>query len=278
MTAVAFRQVSLTLGASTILTGVDFTIRQGEFVGLLGPNGAGKTTLLRAVLGLLEPSAGAIQVLGRPATRGNRAVGYMPQNRKLAAGQSLTGWDFVAGAAGGWRWGLPMLSAAERAEVAWALDKVGASALARRPLGSLSGGERQRLLISQALLGRPKLLLLDEPLMSLDPAHQQGIVDLVKRLQTEFGMAVVFSAHELNPLLGAMDKVLYLGQGQAVLGEVDDVVTTAVLSRLYGSSIEVLRLGSRIFVMNGNAEAEVEAHRHDADHGDHAFEAAHRHA
>jgi len=278
LTAVAFRQVSLTLGASIILKGVDFTIRPGEFVGLLGPNGAGKTTLLRAVLGLLEPSAGAIQVMGRPATRGNRAVGYMPQHRKLAAGQSLTGWDFVAGAAGGWRWGLPMLSAAERAEVAWALDKVGASSLARRPLGSLSGGERQRLLTSQALLGRPKLLLLDEPLMSLDPAHQQGIVDLVKRLQAEFGMAVVFSAHELNPLLGAMDKVLYLGQGQAVLGEVDDVVTTAVLSRLYGSSIEVLRLGSRIFVMNGSAEAEVEAHRHDADHGDHAFAAAHRHA
>jgi len=278
LTAVAFRQVSLTLGASTILTGVDFTIRPGEFVGLLGPNGAGKTTLLRAVLGLLEPSAGAIQVLGQPATRGNRAVGYMPQNRKLAAGQSLTGWDFVAGAAGGWRWGLPMLSAAERAEVAWALDKVGASSLARRSLGSLSGGERQRLLISQALLGRPKLLLLDEPLMSLDPAHQQGIVDLVKRLQAEFGMAVVFSAHELNPLLNAMDRVLYLGQGQAVLGDVDEVVTTKVLSRLYGSTIEVLRLGSRIFVMNGSAEVEAEAHRHDVDHDHGAIAAAHRHA
>lgn len=278
MTAIAFRRVSLTLGANTILKDVDVTIREGEFIGLLGPNGAGKTTFLRAVLGLLEPSAGAIQVLGRPATRGNRAVGYMPQNRKLAAGQSLTGWDFVAGAAGGWRWGLPMLSPAEREEVTWALDKVGASALARRPLGSLSGGERQRLLISQALLGQPKLLLLDEPLMSLDPAHQQSIVDLVKRLQTEFGMAVVFSAHELNPLLGAMDKVLYLGQGQAVLGEVDDVVTTAVLSRLYGSSIEVLRLGARIFVMSGSAEAEVEAHRHDADHDHPAIEAAHRHA
>ncbi len=277
MTAVAFRQVSLTLGASIILEDVDFTIRAGEFVGLLGPNGAGKTTLLRAVLGLLEPSVGVIEVLGRPATRGNRAVGYMPQNRRLAAGQSLTGWDFVAGAAGGWRWGLPRLSRAERDEVAWALDKVGASSLARRPLGSLSGGERQRLLISQALLGRPKLLLLDEPLMSLDPAHQQGIVDLVKRLQSEFGMAVVFSAHELNPLLGAMDRVLYLGQGQAVLGEIDDVVTTTVLSRLYGSSIEVLRLGSRIFVMNGSAEAEAEAHRHDGGH-DHPVGVAHRHA
>ncbi len=278
MSAVAFRQVSLTLGAATILTGVDFTIRPGEFVGLLGPNGAGKTTLLRAVLGLLEPSAGAIQVLGEPATRGNRAVGYMPQNRKLAAGQSLTGWDFVAGAAGGWRWGLPMLSGAERDEVAWALDTVGASSLARRPLGSLSGGERQRLLISQALLGRPKLLLLDEPLMSLDPAHQQGIVDLVKRLQAEFGMAVVFSAHELNPLLDAMDRVLYLGQGQAVLGDVEDVVTTKVLSRLYGSAIEVLRLGSRIFVMNGSAEVEAEAHRHDGDHDHGATATAHRHA
>ena len=144
---------------------------------------------------------------------------------------------------------------------------VGATALARRPLGDLSGGERQRLLLSQALLGRPKLLLLDEPLISLDPTHQRGVVALVSRLQRDLGLAVLFSAHELNPLLNAIDRVLYVGGGRAVLGTVDEVITGPVLSRLYGSPIEVLRMGRRIFVMAGDAEAEGEAHRHDHHHG-----------
>jgi zinc/manganese transport system ATP-binding protein len=230
---------------------------------LLGPNGAGKTTLMRAVLGLVQPSSGRIEVLGQPATGGNRAVGYMPQNRKLAAGQSLTGWDFVAGAAGGWRWGLPLLNKVERKEVAWALDTVGALQLASRPLGSLSGGERQRLLISQALLGRPKLLLLDEPLMSLDLNHQQGIVKLVSELSRELGLTVLFSAHEINPLMGVIDRVLYLGNRQAALGTVEDVITSPVLSRLYGTEIDVVRLKGRVFVMAGAYEIERDEHRHD---------------
>jgi zinc/manganese transport system ATP-binding protein len=263
LTAIEFNGVTLSLGSRTILSEVSFAIRQGEFVGLLGPNGAGKTTLLRAILGLVPPAAGRIEVLGRGAAEGLRAIGYMPQNRMLASGQGLTGWDFVASAIGGWRWGLPLLGRAERKEIDWALDTVGATALARRPLNTLSGGERQRLLISQALLGRPKLLLLDEPLISLDPAHQQGVVDLVTGLHKQFGMAVLLSAHELNPLLNAIDRVLYLGQGRAVLGEVDQVVTAPVLSALYGAPIEVLRVGSRIFVMNGGIEAEQDGNRHD---------------
>lgn len=264
MTALAFEHVTLRLGARTVLSDIDLAIGAGRFIGLLGPNGAGKTTLMRAVLGLVQPSTGAIRVLGDPVRRGNRLVGYMPQHRTLAAGHSLTGWDYVASAAGGWRWGLPRLSQAERHEVEWALDTVAATALARRPLGSLSGGERQRLLISQALLGRPKLLLLDEPLISLDPSHQQSVVDLVKRLQREFGITVLFSAHELNPLLKAVDQVLYLGGGRAALGTVDEVVTAPVLSELYGAPIEVLRVGGRVFVVSGDVEVEREAHRHDA--------------
>lgn len=275
MSAVAFDGVSLRLGTRTVLENVGFTIEPGQFVGLLGANGAGKTTLLRAMLGLVPARTGMIGVLGEPARRGNRLVGYMPQHRTLVSSHSLTGWDYVASAAGGWRWGLPSLSPTDRREVDWALDTVGVAALAQRPLASLSGGERQRLLISQALLGRPKLLLLDEPLMSLDPNHQRGVVDLVKRLQLQFGMTVVFSAHELNPLLNAIDRVLYLGQGQAVLGTVDEVVTGPVLSRLYGSPIEILRVGSRLFVLNGGVEVEQDAHRHE-DHGGHAH--AHEHA
>ncbi len=278
MSLVAFDRVTLDLGGRPILSDVSFAIRPGEFVGLLGPNGAGKTTLMRAILGLVRPRSGAITVGGHPAARGSRTVGYMPQVRNTTD-LRWTGWDLVAGAAGGHRWGLPRLDRAARDEVAWALDVVGATALARRPLSELSGGERQRLLLSQALLGRPSLLLLDEPLISLDPTHQRGVVELVARLQREIGVAVLFSAHELNPLLNAIDRVLYVGSGRAVLGTVDEVITGPVLSRLYGSPIEVLRIGRRIFVMAGDVEAEADAHRH--EHGDHAHhhaDGAHRDA
>ena len=261
MSLIAFDGVTLELAGRTVLSRVSLSIEPGEFIGLLGPNGGGKTTLMRAILGLVPPSKGTVSVMGQPAARGRGAIGYMPQLR----GQTdmrWTGWDLVAGAAGGHRWGLPRLDREAREEVSWALDMVGATALARRPLGELSGGERQRLLLSQALLGRPKLLLLDEPLISLDPAHQRGTVELVSRLQRELGLGVLFSAHELNPLLSAMDRVLYVGGGRAVLGAVEDVITGPVLSRLYGSPIEVLRVGRRIFVMSADVDAEAEAHRH----------------
>ncbi len=276
MSLVTFDRVTLALGGRSILSDVDLAIEPGEFIGLLGPNGAGKTTLMRAILGLVQPQSGTISVEGRPAERGNLAVGYMPQMRGQAD-LRWTGWDFVAGAAGGHRWGLPRLDRAARNEVAWALDMVGATALSRRPLGELSGGERQRLLLSQALLGRPKLLLLDEPLISLDPTHQRGVVELVARLRSELGLSILFSAHELNPLLGAIDRVLYVGGGRAVLGTVEEVITGPVLSRLYGSPIEVLRLGRRIFVMAGDVEVEGEAHRHH-DHGHGHDHGSHDHA
>jgi zinc/manganese transport system ATP-binding protein len=259
--AVEVSDLTLALGGRVVLADVGFAIAENEFVGVLGPNGAGKTTLMRALLGLLRPVRGGIRVLGAPVASGNAAVGYMPQVRS-ASGMHLRGWDFVAGAVAGHRWGLPLLGRAERREVERVLALVGATDLAQRPLRELSGGERQRLLLAQALLGRPRLLLLDEPLMSLDPHHQHGVVELVRGLQQRLGIAVLFSAHELNPLLGALDRVLYLGGGRAALGTVDEVITGPVLSRLYGSPIEVVRLGGRIFVMSGAHEMEREHHRH----------------
>ena len=264
MNAVEFRGVHLALGGRSILQGVSLAIGAREFVGVLGPNGAGKTTLMRAILGLLRPKSGSIEVLGHPAVRGNPAVGYMPQNRAAATELRLSGWDFVAAVLHGHRLGLPWPGKAGRAEVDRVLDLVGARELARRPLSETSGGERQRLLLAQALIGRPRLLLLDEPLISLDPHYQHGVVALAKSVGTELGIAVLFSAHELNPLLGALDRVLYLGGGQAALGTVDEVITSPVLSRLYGSPIDVLRLHGRIFVMSGNHDAQRHEHRHHA--------------
>lgn len=265
--ALALDRVTLELGGRTILRDVSLTVGAGEFVGVLGPNGAGKTTLMRAVLGLVPAAQGAISVAGAPVARGNPAIGYMPQIRSALAGRRVRGYDFVAMAADGHRWGLPSVSRDTRADVARVLDLVGATALARRPLFELSGGERQRLLLAQCLLGAPKLLLLDEPLISLDPHHQRGVVELVRRVQQELGITVLFSAHELNPLLNALDRVLYLGNGTAALGTVDEVITKPVLSRLYGSPIDVMRVNGRIFVMSGDVEVEKHDHEHEDDGG-----------
>ena len=263
MNPVVLDDVTLALGGRTILANTSLAVEHGEFVGVLGPNGSGKTTLMRAILGLVPARAGAIRVFGEPPGRAAGAIGYMPQVRSFAAGQRLSGRDFVACAVNGFRWGLPWRSRAEEAEVDRALAMVGAAELAGRPLAELSGGERQRLLLAQALLGRPRLLLLDEPLISLDPRHQRAVVALVRDLQQRLGLTVLFSAHEINPLLNSIDRVLYLGEGGAALGTVDEVITAPVLSRLYRSEIDVLRANGRIFVMSGDYDVQHDAHRHE---------------
>ena len=278
-------RVTLALGGREILNDTSFTVRNGEFIGVLGPNGAGKTTLMRALLGLVPVKSGTIRVNGEAVERGNASIGYMPQIRTGLANRRVLGRDFVAMAADGHHWGLPHRNAQIRADVERVLDLVGAHQLASRPLSELSGGERQRLLLAQCLLGNPRLLLLDEPLISLDPRHQTGVVELVRRVQRELNITVLFSAHELNPLLNSLDRVLYLGSGRAALGTVDEVISKPVLSRLYGSPIDVMRVNGRIFVMSGDVEIdkldhaheEGEEHEHEHEH-DHAHEHGHGHS
>ena len=266
MSALTFDNVTIRLGGRDILSAASFDIKDSEFVGMLGPNGAGKTTLMRAALGLIPVASGAIAVLGRPATRGNALIGYMPQTRLAVAGLRIRGWDVVASAAIGGRFGFVSLDRATRREIDWALDEVGARDLARRSIGELSGGERQLVLLSQALIGKPRLMMLDEPLISLDPAHQKNVVEIARRICDDLKIAILFSAHELNPLVNAIDRVLYLGGGAAVIGAVEDVVTGPVLSRLYQADIEVVHIKDRYFVMAGDVDVERDAHRHD-DHG-----------
>jgi len=279
LSALSFEKATIRLGGLEILSAVDFAIQPGEFIGMLGANGAGKTTLLRAALGLIPLGAGAIRVLGKPVSRGNSDVGYLPQNRGAAVSMRIRGYDVVATAAMGARFGFSRLGADTRRKIDRALDLVGARDLSRRPIGELSGGERQRLLLSQALLGDPKLLLLDEPLISLDPAQQTAVVEIARRLRDELKLAILFSAHELNPLVNRIDRVLYLGAGSAVLGRVDDVVTGPVLSRLYRAEIEVVRVKDHYFVMAGEVEVERDAHLHEDGHAHgHGHGHGHEHA
>lgn len=260
MNALVFDNVTLSAGEKFILNNVNFYVNNYEFIGVLGPNGSGKTTLLRAILGLTPPSKGAIDVLGCRASRGNPSVGYMPQIQTFPVTAPLNGWDFVASALNGHRLGLPIARQADRLEIERVLTLVDAHQLSKKVLVDLSVGERQRLLLAQALIGHPKLLLLDEPLSGLDPRHQNEVVDLVHHVQTELGIAVLLSAHDINPLLKALDRVLYLGNGRAAIGTVDEVINPAVLSRLYGAEIEVLNVRDRLFVMSGGRPVEHEFH------------------
>jgi len=268
MTAVVeLDHATIKLGGRSILADASLTIQAGEFIGVLGPNGAGKTTLMRAILGLLPPSAGSLRVFGRTPQRGNTDIGYLPQVRTVLPDLRVRGVDFIGSSLHGECWGLPSLSRHDRSMIEETLEAVGARELGHRPLSEMSGGERQRLLLAQAVLGQPKLLLLDEPLISLDARHQEIVIDLVHKVCRERGITVLFSAHELNQLLGTLDRVLYLGNGQAVLGTVEEVITAPVLSRLYGTDIQVLRAKGHIFVMSRGRDIEVTDHQHDHSHG-----------
>ena len=278
MSVITFDHATLHIGGRSVLSGVSFNIEAGEFIGLLGPNGSGKTTLMRAVLGLLPPSGGRVEVFGRPPERGNPAIGYFPQLRTVLPDLRVRGRDFIASSLNGERWGLPSLSRKERLAVETTLESVGARDLAARPLSEMSGGERQRLLLAQALIGNPKLLLLYEPLISLDARNQEIAIDVVRTVCRERKITVLFSAHELNQLLGTLDRVLYLGNGQAVLGTVDEVVKAPVLSRLYGADIQVVRADGHIFVMSRGRDVERVDHMHDHDHGhSHGHDHGHSH-
>jgi zinc/manganese transport system ATP-binding protein len=269
MNVIELDRATIGIDGRDVLSNVSFAIRAGEFIGVLGPNGSGKTTLMRAILGLLPPSAGSLRVFGREPQRGDRAIGYLPQVRTVLPDLRVRGLDFIASSLKGERWGLPSLAAVDRRMIETTLDAVGARGLSLRPMSDMSGGERQRLLLAQTLLGAPNLLLLDEPLISLDQRYQEVAIDVVRKVCRESKITVLFSAHELNQLLGTLDRVLYLGNGKAALGTVDEVVTAPVLSQLYGTEINVLRADGHIFVMSGGRDIERADHLHDHNGQDH---------
>jgi zinc/manganese transport system ATP-binding protein len=248
--------------------GVDLTIEPGEFMAVLGPNGVGKTTLLRVILGMLPLSAGEVLVLGKPAGQENHRIGYLPQRRSFDAGLRIRGVDLVRLGLDGDRWGVPLpgarfFSAARRAEdlhVRDVIDLVGASAYAERSIAEISGGEQQRLLIAQALVRDPALLLLDEPLNGLDLPSQAAICALISDITREQRIGVVMVAHDVNPLMTYLDQVAYVGDGAIVSGPPQAVVTTETLSRLYGTAVEVVHAADGRLAVLGQPEVHSTCH------------------
>jgi zinc/manganese transport system ATP-binding protein len=255
---VSLRDAAVRVGGRTLWSGVDLEVGAGEFVAVLGPNGVGKSTLVKVLLGVLPPAAGDVRVLGEQPGQSGQRVGYLPQRRSFDASLRMRGTDIVGLGWDGDRWGIPLPGRqrkAARARIAEVIELVGASAYANRPIGQCSGGEQQRLLIAQALVRRPELLLLDEPLDSLDLPNQAAVAALVSRICRDEGVTVVMVAHDVNPILSRLDRVVYLAEGGAVAGDPEQVITSETLSRLYGTPIEVLRTSDGRLVVVGQPEA-----------------------
>ena len=250
------------VGERTLWSGVDLTVRAGEFVAVLGPNGTGKSTLVKAILGLVPLAAGSVTVLGQPPGDSNERIGYLPQRRSFDSSLRIRGIDIVRLGLDGNRWGLPLPGAsrwsararADSARVREVIEQVDAADFAHRPVGRLSGGEQQRLLIAQALASRPALLLLDEPLDSLDLPNQSAVAALISRICRQDKVTVVMVAHDVNPILGYLDRVVYIGAGGVAAGKPHDVITSQTLSRLYQTSVEVLTTSDGQLVVVGQPE------------------------
>lgn len=217
-----------------------FTIDRGEFVAIIGPNGSGKTTLFRLLLGLQRPFSGTIKIFDDPPKRGNPHIGYVPQRHIVDSETNIESLELVRLGFSGKQWGLSFFSQNDRKAAFAALEAVGASELAYRPLGVLSGGELQRIFLAEALVDNPDILLLDEPLSNLDMRREKELLQLVNNVVRSRNVTALLIAHNINPLLPFLDKVIYIANGKVAVGTPKEVMTSECLSALYGVHIEVL--------------------------------------
>lgn len=226
-----------------LVRNINVTISRGEFIGILGPNGSGKSTFLKALIGLIKPISGEIKVL-------NSRIGYMPQMRTSLSWSHLTSQTLLQAVFHGTGYGLPILKKSQKKEIEKTLEMVEATSYANRPFNQLSGGEKQRIYLAEALLGQPDILLLDEPLSNLDPKYQDVFITLLNQIQRNLKVTILLTAHDPNPLLNSMNRVLFFANGKAALGEVNEIITHDTLSAMYGTPIEVIHLKNRIFVLS----------------------------
>jgi zinc/manganese transport system ATP-binding protein len=261
------QKASLSLGGRKLWNNLSLSVNAGEFIAILGPNGAGKTSLLQVLLGLEELSDGVAMIGNKKPRRGNKLIGYIPQQRSFDKSLPMRGRDLVQLGLNGQKYGFGALSADENKRVDQAIAQVEATSYANKPIGLLSGGEQQRLRIAQSLVSQPKLLLCDEPLLSLDLASQKSITKLIHEYKESSAAAVLFVTHEINPILPWVDRVLYIAAGRWVIDTPENVLQSETLSKLYGTPIDVLKVRGRVLVVGaediGTDEA---AHHHTRGH------------
>lgn len=257
----SIKNASLAFGERALWSNLNLEIKPQEFIAVIGSNGSGKTTLLKAILGQEKLSSGSIEFLGKPVGRGSRRIGYIPQHRTIDAATPMRAIDMLRLGLDGHKFGLPLSSSAANAKVQHILGCVDAFDLADKKVGELSGGELQRLRVGQAVIDEPDLILADEPLSALDLAQQKIIADLLDQERREHDSAVIFVTHDVNPVLSMVDRVLYLANGNFKIGTPDEVLRSDVLSKLYGTSVDVIRDQGRILVVG------ADSHHHHEERG-----------
>jgi len=231
-------------GERLVLRGVDLAVRPGELVAIVGPNGAGKSTLVRVLAGLLRPRAGAVAFDGRPPAGLSRReiaqrIAVVPQILELLFPFTVAEIVMLGRTAHLGPFGGP--SAEDRAAVSDAMDALELADLSPRRIDSLSGGERQRTVVAMALAQRTPVLLLDEPTVHLDPAHQRGTLVLVRSLARARGIAAAAVLHDLNLAAALCDRIVALEEGLiAVEGTPTEVLRQDVVTRVFGPGLRVL--------------------------------------
>jgi zinc transport system ATP-binding protein len=234
-------------GSVATLSDIDLQVAEGEFLGIVGPNAGGKSTLLKLILGLLQPQSGAIKVLGRPPGAASRLLGYVPQYPsfprdfpitveqvvklgQLGQGQGGSGWQMLWPA---------RVSNADHAAVRRALDEVEAGGIAKRQIGSLSGGQLQRVLLARALVGDPRILILDEPTANIDQRLEGEIFDLLKTINARMTILVV--SHDVAFISGYVNRVACVNR--TLICHLTEAVDGAVIQELYGESVRAIAHG-----------------------------------
>lgn len=262
MSIITLDKLSLGYRNKTVINDFSADINPGDFVGIFGPNGAGKSTLLRAIIGLIKPQDGQILVLNKPAQKGNPEIGYVCQFKQFSFTHRLSARTYLKAVLNGFRWGLPRYSCDQLEKIEEVIQLTHLTEFIDRPYLQLSGGERQKVMLAEALLDKPKILLLDEPLSGLDPSQQEKMIHLIARIQQQLHITVLFTAHDINPLLGIMNRVIYLTQGKAAIGSVDEIVNSEKLSWLYDAPIEIIHHHNHVLVVHQKLGTSIHAHDH----------------
>ncbi|BCU79164.1 metal ABC transporter ATP-binding protein [Luteolibacter sp. LG18] len=237
--ALETHDLSVSYRHQPVLYGVDVVVPPGRLVGIIGPNGAGKSTMLKAVMGVVKPSGGRVEIFGKPLEQSLRRVGYVPQRESVD-------WDFpvtvadvaLMGTYGSLGW-FKRPGKAEHERARAALDKVGMTPFADRQIGELSGGQQQRVFLARALAQEADLYLMDEPFAGVDAATERAIVELLREMRDR-GKTVLVVHHDLHTAERYFDMMMLLNLNLVAFGDTADVFTPELLDKTYGGRLTLL--------------------------------------
>ena len=241
------KALNFSYGSVATLSGIDLQVTEGEFLGIVGPNAGGKSTLLKLILGLLQPQSGAVRVLGRTPSAASKLLGYVPQYPsfprdfpitveqvvqlgRLGQGQEARRWQSL------WP---GRVTNADREAVKRALDEVEAGTIAKRQIGSLSGGQLQRVLLARALVGDPRILILDEPTANIDQRLEGEIFDLLKAINARMTILVV--SHDVAFISRYVSRVACVNR--TLICHRTEAVDSEVIQELYGKDVRIIAHG-----------------------------------